>query len=64
MRPVSHSGSRFPSADGTAVGGLSVKAAAVGTLLFVIVLIPPHSFYRVTAVCEEFIEDIVTGTVG
>jgi hypothetical protein len=41
-----------------------VKAAAVGTLLFVIVLIPPHSFYRVTAVCEEFIEDIVTGTVG
>jgi hypothetical protein len=41
-----------------------VKSATVRTLFLVIILFPPHSFYRVTAVREEFIEDIVTGTVG
>ncbi|ELY79289.1 hypothetical protein C488_04822 [Natrinema pellirubrum DSM 15624] len=41
-----------------------MKAAAVGTLLFVILLLPPYSFDRVTAVGQELVDDVVTGVIG
>ncbi|AXR80445.1 hypothetical protein AArcMg_0422 [Natrarchaeobaculum sulfurireducens] len=55
---------RFPPTDSTAAGGRIVESATLGTLLFVILPFPPDSFYRVTAIHEELIEHVVTGTVG
>ena len=54
----------LPTADGARVGGRIVEAATVRTLLLVILLIPPDLFYRVTAVREELVDDVVTGVTG
>lgn len=54
----------FPPADGTGVCRRIVKAAAFGTLLLVILLVPPDSFDRVTAIGQELIDDVVTGISG
>ncbi|GAA0934747.1 hypothetical protein GCM10009549_58280 [Streptomyces thermoalcalitolerans] len=41
-----------------------MESTTLRTLLFVILSFPPYLFYRVTAVSEELIEDVVTGTIG
>jgi hypothetical protein len=41
-----------------------VEAATLGALLLVILLFPPYSFDRVTAIGEELIDDVVTGIRG
>ncbi|ELY83502.1 hypothetical protein C485_17157 [Natrinema altunense JCM 12890] len=41
-----------------------MEAAAIGALLLVILLLPPYSFDRVTAIGQELIDDVVTGIRG
>ncbi|ELY68410.1 hypothetical protein C489_06905 [Natrinema versiforme JCM 10478] len=41
-----------------------METAAFGTLLLVILLLPPYSFDRVTAIGQELIDDVVTGISG
>ena len=55
---------RLPPADGTGTGGRIVEATTLRTLLFVILLIPPYWFDRMTAIGKELIDDVVTGITG
>jgi len=55
---------RFPPADGTGTGGRIVETATLRTLLFVIIVVPPYLFDRVTAIGQELIDDVVTGITG